>query len=264
MQNLDAVLTPRTLGDGRYAFCVPEGWGQGKAVFGGLVLGGLVRAMTRELSDDARPLRSLSAELVGSPVPGDARIDVRVLRAGKAVTTLCADLSQNGELLTHAVAVFGADRSLALPRLDLERPRMPPWKDTPLADMSAAFAPQFTQHFEYRPVHGYPFSGQKASTSGWLRPRLDVTENDAAFVTALADAWWIGEMVAFSEPRAAATLTFGIDLHEPLTGLPRDAPLFHQGEGLARTGGYASEVRTLWGEDGRLVSVNRQLIAIIK
>lgn len=237
---------------------------QGKTVFGGLVLGGLVRAMELELGVDERRLRSLSAELVGAPVPGSATIHVRVLRSGKAVTSVCAELTQNGELLTHAVGVFGAARAFNEPRLQLNAPAMTPFTDVTRADMNVAFAPEFTKHFEYRPTLGFPFSGGRAVTSGWLKPAGPTTVRDAALVTALADAWWIAEMVAMAEPRSAATLTFGLDLHTPLSELSPEAPLFHHGDGIARTEGYASEVRTLWSEDGRLVSINRQLIAIIK
>ena len=264
MQSFDTVLTPRTQDDGTCILHIPEGWGQGKTVFGGFVVGALVRAMGNLETDATRRLRSLSAELVGAPKVGDARITVRTLRRGSAVTTICAELSQDGELLTHAVGVFGADRPFKEPREPLHRPEMPRWQDLPAADMKNPFAPEFTQNFEYRPVQGFPFSGDAPTTSGWVRPAVTPERRDDAVVAALADAWWLAEFVAMREPRPAATLTFGLDLHAPLTGLAPDAPLFHHGESIIRTDGYASEVRTLWREDGQLVSINRQLTCIIK
>ena len=282
---LDAVLTPERTGETTCTLHIPEGWEQGKTIFGGLVLGALVRAMQTQEPDGARRLRSLTAELVGAPVPGDASISLRTIRRGKAVTTVSAELAQapspresggrqgstreggvreESELCTHAVAVFGSDRALAEPMLTLERPSMPSWKDVPLVDLPIGLAPPFSQHFEYRPVMGLPFSGSAPEASGWLRPRIPPQTRDAALVTALADAWWICEMVTMTTPRPAATMSFALDLHTPLSEIDPSAPIFHHGKALARTNGYASEVRTLWSEDGRLLAVNRQLVVIIK
>ena len=49
---------------------VPEGWGQGRATFGGLVGAILIRHMDAHLGADAPPLRSFTISFVAPMVPG--------------------------------------------------------------------------------------------------------------------------------------------------------------------------------------------------
>lgn len=263
-ETLDHLLDATRVRDDTFAFHVPDGWGQGRATFGGLVLGAMVRAMKTVAGDADRRMRTLSAELVGAVVAGPAEITVRALRRGNAITALSAELAQSGEVMTHATAVFGAPRAFTERWRRLPERVRAPWREAQSMDTNAAFAPQFTQHFDFRPLDTLPFTGGEAVTSGWIRPRRPGASRDESFVTAVADAWWLGAFVPLQGVRPAATLTFALDLHDTLDGLDPDAPLFHRGEALALTDGYASEVRELWGEDGRLVAINRQLVAIIK
>src|SRR5690349_12069681 len=72
-------------------------WAQGRAVFGGLVAGLMARALERLLPAE-RSLRSCVVDFVGPGAPGEATIEVNVLRAGRALTHAEARLIQNGEL----------------------------------------------------------------------------------------------------------------------------------------------------------------------
>jgi acyl-CoA thioesterase len=260
----DDHLAPRRDADSDFTLAIPEGWEQGRAVFGGLVLGGMVRAMAAVLAAPERRLRSLSAELIASPSPGETQVHVRLLRAGNSVTTLSAELSQNNALLAHATGIFGHARPVTEQFQILQPPAAPKWQDVQALDMNVPFAPKFTQHFEYRPLQAFPFSGDvSGQTIGYIRPRSPVHAFDEAVVTAMADAWWLATMVRLSAPRPAATLSFSLDLHHPAQAVG-DEPLLHRGSLLAMGEGYASELRELWTTDGNLVSVNRQLVAIIK
>ena len=64
---------------------VEEGWGQGRATFGGLVGGLLVSAMLPHVPQ-AASLRSLTVNFVAPVAPGAAQADVEVLRSGKSAT----------------------------------------------------------------------------------------------------------------------------------------------------------------------------------
>lgn len=270
--SLDQALTPRPQADGSFAFTVEEGWEQGKATFGGLVVGALARAMLPRVSESAirqRPLRSLSAEIMGSAAHGACQITSRLLRESKTVSTVSAELHQAGAMQVHAVGVFGDRRAFTDTWRHMPaRPFSERWQDLDVLDMDNEFAPRFTQHFEYRSIGPLPFSGQapqqEVRAFGYVRPRLPVSLRDGAFLCAMADAWWLSAFVVMDTPRPAATLTFSIDIHDDLAGHPLDEPLFHYAETVALTDGYATEVRELWRPDGRLVAVNRQLITIIK
>lgn len=253
-----------------FAFAIPAGMEQGRATFGGFVLGALTRAMRAAEPDPARRLRTLSGELVGAGALGPATIEVAVVRRGSAVSTWQAELRQGDDVLAHATGVFAAPRpTVGLTWRLLAPPPLPPWREVPVLP-SAHFAPSFTRHFEYRVVEGIPFTGAGAigahpvRTGGYVRPRVATALRDDAVLVALADAWWIAAMVALPAPRPMATLTFELELHADYAALDPEAPLYHRGEVHALTDGYASETRELWTPDGELVSLNRQLVAIIK
>ncbi|MFO0745578.1 MAG: thioesterase family protein [Myxococcota bacterium] len=267
--SFDAWLTPTRVDEGRFAWHVPPGMEQGRATFGGLVLGALTRAMRMAEPDAERRLRWLAGELVGNVGVGPATIDVALVRRGGAVSTWRAELRQGDGVAAHASGIFGAPRSLpdlpaAVSARRLAPPVLPPWRE--LAPMPPVpIAPAFTRHFEYRVHATLPFSGaSEALTTGYVRPRAATAIHDDALLVALADAWWIAAMVVLPRPRPAATLGFELELHAAPETLVWDEPLAHRGELLALSDGYASETRELWTPDGRLVCLNRQLVAIIK
>jgi hypothetical protein len=125
------------------------------------------------------------------------------------------------------------------------------------------FAPEFTQHFVYRPVRGLPTSGSHEAV-GWVNARTPAHHADAGWVMALVDSWWLAVFSALDAMRPAATLAFQCDLHlDPQTLNPQE-PLLHHGQYEGLTDGYARETRRLFTSDGRLVTTNRQLIVVMK
>lgn len=264
-QSLDDVLSSVQTDTHSFTFQIPAGWMQGKAVFGGLVIGGLARAMTTALGQPERRLRSLTAELIGSPAIGPAQITTRLLRASNTVSTLTAELSQNGTILTHATGIFGSARAVPGAWTNLERPIVPPFEKVDPLPMDVPFAPEFTSNFEYRPTGGLPFSGQLVEGPlGWLKARAPAKIYDEAYVAALVDAWWLAVIVAFESPRPAATLGFSLDFCAAPEDLLSGGPLIHRGKTLHLHEGYSSETRELWTAEGKLLSLNRQLVCVIK
>lgn len=263
-RSLDQVLSATRLDDATDAFTVAEGFGQGKATFGGLVVGACVRSMEARVGDGRRSLRSLSSQLIGAPRPGDATIRVRLLRASGTVSTLTADLEQDGQVMTHVVGVFAADRAVPLAWQRLERPDAPPWRDVEALEPGNPFMPEFTQHFEFRPLGGVPYSGTLEPALGYLRPRAPCERRDAAWLSCLVDGWWLACMARMDSPRPAATLTLNAELHEPVEGLDPEAPLLHRGQSHVLRAGYSQETRELWGVDGRLLVTATELVIVIK
>lgn len=263
MQSLDEVLSARRLDDVTDALTVHEGWGQGKATFGGLVVGACVRSMTARVTDPKRRLRSISAQLLGAPHPGDVVIRIRLLRGSGTVTTFCADLEQDGQVMTHVVAVFGLDRPVSLAWNHVERPTVPEWTSIEPAQMEG-FAPEFTKHFEFRNVGAIPYTGSLEPSLGFIRPREKTLVRDGAWLACMTDCWWLAAITSFDTFRPAATLTLNAEFHEPMEGLDPEAPLLHHGHSLVVRDGYSAETRTLWGVDGRLLVTATELVTIIK
>lgn len=274
--SLDQVLTPRRTGDGAFEADVPDGWQQGRGAFGGLVLGLMVRAVLAEEAAVAaqsgegaapRSLRSLTAEIMGPVQPGLVRIAVEGLRRGSGVSTVRAQLLQDGGggVLAHAVMVLGKARAQDASWQETVMPVPPPWQDlTSLLD-GQPFAPRFAENFIFRNTGPLPYSGgSEARTAGWIAPRAPARCRDAGLVTALCDAWWPACFSILRAPRPVVTLTFMLELFgEPADAGP-DAPLYFCGRAPVACEGYSSEERQLFSPDGRLLALNHQVMTLVK
>jgi acyl-CoA thioesterase len=251
-----------------YTLEVPPGWRQGRGAFGGISIGAAIRAIEARVADPRRAVRAVTAEIPAPVEEGQAHLAVEVLRAGSSVTTARAALVQAGATRLHAVAVLAAARAgtEGLRWRELAPPTAPAWRDVaPLAlPRGPGPWPEFIQHFELRVVEGLPFTGREgARTLGWVRPRARGGPQDAALIAALIDAWWPVVYARSRAPRPIATIAFTLDVVDGLAGLDPEAPLLYRGTAPVCGDGYCLETRELWGEDGRLVAINQQTIAII-
>jgi acyl-CoA thioesterase len=252
---LDELMTV-PLEHGRARVTIPDGWQQGRGLFGGLVAGLSIRALEQVAPD--RPLRSLTCEMCGPVQAGDAELVVEVLRAGNAVTTAAARIVQHGEVQAHAVGVLGKDRVPGT-RMLLAPPVIRPWHE--LAPLPlASFAPGFAQHVEFRLTGPLPFAGgSDARVEGWVRWKQPGTRRDAAYLAACIDSYWPALFSIERAPRPMATIAFTF---QPL-GIPDD-DVYYRATLAAQDDGYCVEFRELWSADGRLLALNQQTFAVIK
>lgn len=260
------LTTPTALGDGRYAIDIPDGWQQGRGLFGGFVMALLARAIRAEEDEAGRALRSLTAELPGPTQPGRAELRVEVLRRGNGVTTTAVRLLQGGELMAHAVGVLGRTRVQDRDQVQLTPPALTRWQDVPVAPVRPPLGPVFAQHCEFRPVGNLPFSGSTADpvAQGWFRLRAPGATWDEAEVVAVIDGYWPALLTSEPMPRPVVTLAFTFQALRPAHTLDRSAPLFHRARTLAASDGYLVEQRELWTPAGELVALNQQTMAIVK
>jgi acyl-CoA thioesterase len=261
------VATTAVRGEGdRFLLRVPEGWRQGRGAFGGLVLAALARAIETCEADPERVLRSISGQLIGPVLAGEAVIEVRLLRSGSAVSTWSASLTQQGETLAVATAVHGRARRIeqaswapAPPAFD------PPWSSIEVAPVQAPLGPEFAGHLEYRLTGPLPFSSApEAIASGWVRSKKLLPRLGAPELIAYADAWWPAMLATEQAPRPTATVAFTLQLFTPSRPLDPSRPLYHRAHAVAGQEGYAVELRELWSEQGELVALNQQTFVTIK
>jgi acyl-CoA thioesterase len=258
---LAEVTTPT--GD---ALVVQQGWRQGRGAFGGLTIAAAIRAIEQRVGDPRRVVRSVTAELPAPTLPGEAAVEVDILRSGSSLTVARAALRQRDEVTTHVVAVLAASRPVDEPGWqELAPPPAPPWASiAPIAMQAGAF-PEFALNFEYRLVSGMPFGSRgEPVTVGYIRARDPGEPRDAAFIAAMMDAWWPATLVRQPGPRPLATIAYTLEIVDGVAGLDRAAPLLYRGTVPVNRDGYFLETRELWGEDGRLVARNHQTFAIIR
>ncbi len=259
MSTLEDVTTPAADG----TLIVHDGWQQGRGAYGGLTIAAAIRAIEQRVADPRRTVRTVTAEIPGPTVTGEARLSVEILRTGNSVTVARAALSQGSEVTTHAVAVLAATRAVPDPPTwrELRCPEAPPWHSLPEI---AAPGPAFAQHFEYRVVTGVPLTGGAAHVIGWVRPRQPGEARDAAFLAAVADAWYPAMLVRATASRPLATIAFTLEILGDPSTLDREAPLLYRGTVPVAGDGYFVETRELWTGDGRLLALNHQTFAVIR
>lgn len=262
-QPLDALLAVTPTGPGRYALALPDGWRQGRGLFGGLVTGLLVQAF--EHHRPGRALRSLTAELCGPVQPGDAALELETLRDGNAVSTVTARLLQDGQVLAHGVGVLGGPRTAERDGVFSTFPEGTGWRALEPLPVEPPLGPDFAAFWDFRADAHLPFSGEgPPRAQGWIFPKQPGTRRDAAFLAACIDAWWPATLALESAPRPMATVAFTFQPVGTFDGLDPSAALRYRGRVEAVRDGYAVELRELWGEDGRLLALNQQTICLIK
>ncbi len=260
---MDELLTARPAGPGEFLTTLPDGWHQGRGLFGGLLTGLMTR--TLETFVPGRPLRSLTAELFAPAQPGPATLRVQVLREGNAVTTVSVALLQ-GDMVAHGVGVLGQTRVTDRERMELTPPTPGDWSQSEVLPIEPPLAPEFSQHWEFRPVRYLPLGDEGVSAAEvWVRPKSRGARRDTAYLACCADACWPTLLATEAQPRPMATIAFTFQpfLHS-LEGLDPEAPYFHRARLVAATDGYVVEFRELWSHTGRLLALNQQTFVIIR
>ncbi len=263
--DLSTILEPQRRTANTFELEIPAGWAQGRGAFGGLVLGGMLRAIERSESDGERLLRSISGELAGPVLVGPARVTTEAVRRGSGVSTWTAKLEQGEGSLAVATVVLARSRDIQDRSWTPQMEPAPPWRECTPMPARLPFVPEFAQHLEYWPLGALPFTGAAEPVSaGWIRPRAAAGGIGAAELVALADAWWPAAFAIESAPRPIATVAFTMQCLLGGRVLPADAPLLHRARVVASAQGYFVEMRELWTEGGELVALNQQTFVWIR
>jgi acyl-CoA thioesterase len=249
-------------GSGFAANVTPD-WAQGRAAFGGLVVGLAVRAMAHELPP-TRLLRSLLVDFVSPVAPGPAQVQAHLLREGRALSHAEARVLQNGAVCAIVTGAFGAARASTL-RLEAAQPaEVPP----PLALRRMPYVegvfPRFTKHFEYRwSSPNFPFTGaSQAKIGGYVR-HAGPADSDLAGLLCLIDAWPPALLPALRAPAPASSVTWMVDLVAPelIPATTWDVFYRYEAETLAAGDCYGSIEGRIWSPTGELIAASRQLVA---
>lgn len=253
-----------TLEPGRYHGQIDASWGQGRALFGGIQAALLVRACEAALDDPERRLRTFQMAFCRACQPDGVEVSARLERGGRYVSHLSARLSQDGETVATALAVYGRDRDDPLAVEGAEPPVLPPPEELVRVEPRPPI-PVFTGHFDMRFVPGtQPYAGgDRAEVEGWVR-FLEPEPLDAAAMAALLDVWPPSILTVLAPPRASASVDLRYDLLQPLplAGAAPDDFYAFRCRILHWSAGHGVDEGELWTRDGRPVARVRQLRVI--
>jgi hypothetical protein len=239
---------------------VPDGWKQGRSLFGGLQAALALRAM-RALVPPAMPLRVLQTAFVAPVAAGTVRIRARVLRAGKNTVHVEAHLVDGEQPACLVLGIFGSARPSQVEVLP-QRPPVP--AQTPLeVPFVPGVSPEFTRHFALRWLRGsLPFTG-----GSLLHAVIQVGITDSApageeHVIAIADSIPPVTLSLLRNPVPGSSMAWTLEMLRdrfddlPLSGWRLDADL------CATRGGYTNQDVTVWGPGGEPVALSRQCMVV--
>jgi len=270
----------RSVGDGRYKADLDERWNLRPLPQGGIITAIAVRAMEAELGHDEQWPRTLHTTFAAQVAHGPLDVEVEVLRAGRSMSQLCAEVRNPGAERGHlTTCVFGAGRRgfafTDLPPPD-RRPHplaCPSFRDPP-PEGGPVFEPMafWKELVEGRSVIGHPpwddYVPARAERAMWYRfdqpPMLDDGRLDPLALIVLADTMpgAVGEKVG---PTGQAWFAPSVDLTVHLLGDCRSSWVLAHNRARFAGDGYASADMALWdcGDDGagepRLVAYATQL-----
>lgn len=257
-QLLDAVRTHPE------AVSIPAHWGQGRAVYGGLVAALLYHAMAGHT--DA-PLRTFAVTFVG-PVATElpVRIEVEVLRQGKSVTSLLARACQGDATLSVAQASFGVGRPSVIDVSAVPVATMKALPECTRIDYVKGETPEYVRHLDMRwGIGALAFTATPSpAIGGWMRVREPVPGQrlDAAYLLLLADAWPPAVLPHLPAPTAGSTLSWTIELMQPMPEMNTEQWLRYRAQIEHARDGYGHTAAAIWSDTGALVAISRQTVTV--
>ncbi|MBR7746080.1 acyl-CoA thioesterase [Undibacterium baiyunense] len=246
------------------------GWGQGRAIFGGILAALAVAHMQARLTGEAK-LRALTISFVAPVEVGEVEFKAEILRAGKSVTQMQCHLLQQGKVVLSALASFGVARSSQVVVTSETAPDFGDIKDGLSFPYLEGVIPEFTRKIDFRYTDcDLPFSASsKSHINGWMRwnDSAEVSANRAPLLSliALIDAWPPAILQMLDRPNPASSLTWTLEFPniDKATLSQQANPWWqYRAHTDAARNGYGHIAAEVWNEYGQLVAISRQTVTV--
>lgn len=255
--SLKAALDGLAEDGGAFAIEAPDGWTQGRTLYGGMTAALCAQAALRRFGE-LPPLRSAQFAFTGAAA-GRLRFEPQMVRQGRSSAFVAVDGSAEGGPVARAMFAYGAERQSQVahdtaPAPDAPRPEdCPPFFEAPRGG--------FFQNFEMRLAAGKrPLSGGEAPRfSVWARHLDDAGVDPIVSLLAMADSLPPAAMVVFPAPAPISTVTWSLDILQPVEA--GEWRLLSSDSEQAADG-YSLQAMSLWSAEGRRLAVGRQTVAI--
>src|SRR5205814_3317816 len=215
---LSELLARRIVGPRDVQFDIPDDWLQGRTSFGGLVSMYAVQAMRDVAAAQWPPevtLRALQTNFIAPVEAGPLAVAVQVLREGRNVRQVQAQVMQRGELCALMVGVFGSERAGRLaPILPTRPPAAKPVDAIEPAPFLPGRRPNFTAHLDMRWAEGAPPFSHQPATRASIHLRLldaDAKALPSELMTVLmGDAFPTPVLAQLEQPAPASSVSWAL------------------------------------------------------
>lgn len=245
-----------------YQFVIPESWGQGRALFGGMAAAVAFKYLAAMLPAESL-VRAISVSFIAPIAPGPVVLKREILRVGKSVQHAEVRIYQQDQIALVLLASFGASRASTIRH-------QPAPIQTDIA-VSMDFpkrgpVPEFTKHFDYQLMQGgLPFSGQQALillgrnrlAEQSLEPKCTVAE-----LLALIDAWPPATLSWLSAPAPASSLTWSLEFIRHDWQASANDWWYYRATIDAAEEGYSHIGAEIFDDAGQLIAISRQTVTV--
>lgn len=257
--NIDRTLRERWYReDERWVAELPDGWLQGRTVYGGLGAAFAVALAQKHIAP-ARRLRNFSCQLVRPISPGRVEGVFRVVREGKSLTFVTVELHQ-GALAAQYQFAYASPRegSVVVEAGVRYRPEDP--ESMMALPYIEGVTPEFTKHVQLHWDEGTPpFCGAPtAEFRGAFRFRDPAGDEEG--LLGLLDAWPPPSLSILDRPAFASTATWS----GHLIAVPERLDEwfgFHYRTEVGRDG-FHTTVGRMFDPSGALIATSEQLVAM--
>ena len=246
-------LTPVAGCPGEFAVEFDAGWSSLVGVHGGYMSAIAVRGA--ETSAPDRSVRTLTTSFLRTAQVGPATLSVREVRSGRTITTMVADLVQDGRHLMTSRLTLLADQTgvewTTPVRLDLA-PR------DECVVMDAGHVAHFDRVDGLVDPGSLPFSGgARAMVKGYLRP-LEGRPVDSSWLAMATDWFPPPAFVRLQPPTGGVSIDLTTHIHRPHVDLDDEEWLIGAFEIETSRGGLAVEHGRIATSEGTLLAESFQ------
>jgi acyl-CoA thioesterase len=242
-------LVPVHGSPGEFSVALDPGWSSLVGVHGGYLCAIAVRGA--EALAPGRSVRTLTTSFLRAGQLGPATLTVRQLRKGRSITTMVAELRQDGRLLNTSRLTLLTERA------GVEWSGSAPL-DLPPPEACVGMDAERVSHFErldgLLDPRSLPFSGgARAMVRGYLRP-LEGRPVDSSWLAMATDWFPPPAFVRLEPPTGGVSIDLTTHIHQPHVVLAPDAWLTAAFETETSAGGLAVEHGLIAERDGTLVA----------
>ncbi|KGT46540.1 MULTISPECIES: thioesterase family protein [Acinetobacter] len=245
---------------------IPEGWLQGRTIYGGLAAALMMQKAVLTISDPAKRLLSTSVTFVGPLQQRPVRLTAEILREGKSVTTVEVRLWQDDAVQSILLASFGVARESSIEVSQEAQAPDYPAPETLFKIPEHFNLPECFVNFDLVWAEmNLPCTGSShPDFGGWCRfnPERHPERNfELADLMALFDIWPPGVLPMFKQIAPASSLTWTVTHVHPLKHQLNNWFKYKVFTDHAADG-YSTEHAYLWDEENRLIAIARQTVTV--
>jgi len=241
-------------------YSTPSSWLQGRTTYGGLSAALSLQAVLKLAQSELPSLRAAQFSFVG-PVASDISFDSKTLRQGKSATSVAVDCYSAGQIALRSTLFFGHDRQSNICHALTTRPQVdaPENYDQPL---EGTFLPSFFGNFNVRFTNDVTpvSSAETPELIAWVKLKDVVDVDPQVVLLAIGDCLPPAAMACFTSPAPISSMNWTVDFINSTKNI--GGWFLLRSRSLNASHGYSHQVMEIWDEDGNLIMLSTQTVAI--